>query len=350
MAKLLGDSVVHTVSGVPIGTPLYMSPEQARGEKVDGRSDVYALGVLCHEMLTGRVPFTGESPLAVLVSHLTVTPPRASEVYAELGPGLDEAILHMLHKEPDGRPATASAAIAELTLAAERAGHVILPGMPHLPRPPALPKATPSTFSPRAPAEDHLRAAAPGSGEQDRQAMLDRTHPAPPRRRVISLVAALLAALAGFAVYLGRSTLQADAPRASSAPLGAASSPEPASALPVPVEPTVKAPSTSKDTQPARVEPVADLESPKSVQVVVRGAPRGARVSSDGKVIADASGPVSLPFGSSPVELTISAPGYEPQKLKVTPDQNSSAEVKLKKRAARQKAESAIPSDLESPF
>jgi hypothetical protein len=73
-------------------------------------------------------------------------------------------------------------------------------------------------------------------------------------------------------------------------------------------------------------------------------------VSSAGKVIAEASEPVSLPFGSSPVELTISAPGYEPQKIKVTPDRNGSAEVKLKKRAARQKTEGAIPSDLESPF
>src|SRR5215471_7631749 len=92
MAKLLEDSVVHTVSGVPIGTPLYMSPEQARGEKVDGRSDVYALGVVCHEMLSGTVPFTGESPLAVLMAHLTLQPPRLSQVCPELPQELDEPV------------------------------------------------------------------------------------------------------------------------------------------------------------------------------------------------------------------------------------------------------------------
>ena len=51
MAKLLGESSIQTLSGTPMGTPLYMSPEQARGERVDARSDVYALGVLCHQLL-----------------------------------------------------------------------------------------------------------------------------------------------------------------------------------------------------------------------------------------------------------------------------------------------------------
>jgi serine/threonine protein kinase len=302
--------------------------------------------VLCHEMLTGRVPFTGESPLAVLVSHLTVTPPRASEVYPELGPELDQAILHMLHKEPDGRPATAGAAIAELTLAAERAGHVIPPGMPHLPRPPQLPKATPSAFSPHAPAVDDIGAVASGPSEHAREAMLGRTHLATPRRRTSWLFIPLLAALAGFAVYLGRSTLQTDAPLTSNASLSTSSAPEPASPLPAAPEPATQAASAP---QPAPVEAVVTAP-PTSVQVVVLGAPRDARVSSGGKVIGEASEPVSLPFGTSPVELTISAPGYEPQKIKVTPDQDGSTEVKLKKRAARHKTEGAIPSDLESPF
>src|SRR5262245_23882324 len=69
MAKLLSESPVHTASGTPIGTPLYMSPEQARGDKVDGRSDVYSFGVLCHELLTGQMPINGESTVVVLVAQ-----------------------------------------------------------------------------------------------------------------------------------------------------------------------------------------------------------------------------------------------------------------------------------------
>ncbi len=118
MAKLLGDSRVHTVSGTPLGTPLYMSPEQARGDVVDGRSDVYALGVLCHELLTGRLPITGENTIAVLMAHIIQAPPSVSEVCADLSPELDAPILRMLEKKPEQRPATASEALTELARAA----------------------------------------------------------------------------------------------------------------------------------------------------------------------------------------------------------------------------------------
>ena len=122
MAKLLGESPVHTVSGTPIGTPLYMSPEQARGEKVDHRSDVYALGVLCHEMLTGHLPFVGDTTVAVLMAHIIQTAPRASEVCPDLSPLLDAPLLRMLDKKPDERPESAGAAIAALRQAAQEAG------------------------------------------------------------------------------------------------------------------------------------------------------------------------------------------------------------------------------------
>ena len=135
VAKLLGDSPIQTASGTPIGTPLYMSPEQARGEKVDGRSDVYALGVLCHELLTGEPPIQGDSTIAVLMAHIVEAPPRASQQCSELPPAIDEPILHMLAKQPDARPATASAALGALGEAAERAGIAIPAGLPRLPRP-----------------------------------------------------------------------------------------------------------------------------------------------------------------------------------------------------------------------
>lgn len=138
MAKLLGESPVHTVSGTPIGTPLYMSPEQARGEKVDHRSDVYALGVLCHEMLTGHLPFVGDTTVAVLMAHIIQTAPRASEVCPELSPLFDAPLLRMLDKNPDQRPSSAGEAVAALRLAAQEAGIEVPAGPLRLPRPEPL--------------------------------------------------------------------------------------------------------------------------------------------------------------------------------------------------------------------
>jgi serine/threonine protein kinase len=142
MAKLLGESPVHTVSGTPLGTPLYMSPEQARGDQIDGRSDVYALGVLSHELLTGRLPIGGENTIAVLMAHIIQVPPRVSEVCPDLSPELDAPVLRMLEKKPELRQSTAGEALAELALAAERSGDLVPAGPPSLPRPPSSSDAT----------------------------------------------------------------------------------------------------------------------------------------------------------------------------------------------------------------
>jgi eukaryotic-like serine/threonine-protein kinase len=142
MAKLIGDVGVHTVSGTPMGTPLYMSPEQARGQKVDRRSDVYALGVLCHELLTGSLPITGDTTIAVLMAHITEEPRRPSEVCPDLASSLDGPIASMLHKQPDQRPASAGEALRALAQAAESVGIEIPSGLPRLPRPEPLPEST----------------------------------------------------------------------------------------------------------------------------------------------------------------------------------------------------------------
>jgi serine/threonine-protein kinase len=143
MAKLLGDSPIRTLSGTPMGTPLYMSPEQARGDKVDGRSDIYALGVLTHELLTGRLPISGDSTIVVLMAHILQPPPRVSEACPEVPSALDEPVLRMLDKDPAARPATAGAALDALMEAAEGAGFRIPPGMPHLRRPAPSPGPDP---------------------------------------------------------------------------------------------------------------------------------------------------------------------------------------------------------------
>ena len=86
------------------------------------------------------------------------------------------------------------------------------------------------------------------------------------------------------------------------------------------------------------------------MQLVLHGAPTGARVLRGEDVLGDANAPVSLPFGKTAVELTVAAPGHEPLTLSVVPDRPLESDVKLKRRAQRPKAVGTIPSDLESPF
>ncbi|MEO7521205.1 MAG: protein kinase, partial [Gemmatimonas sp.] len=106
-----------TMVGMAIGTPAYMSPEQFTADEVDARSDLYALGCVLFEMLTGRTPFGG-SIEALLRMHLTVEPPLVSDVRPALAPGIARVVAKALVKDPAGRYPTAAAfaeAIATVT-------------------------------------------------------------------------------------------------------------------------------------------------------------------------------------------------------------------------------------------
>lgn len=135
LVKLLGNASFNTASGVPVGTPYYMSPEQCRGDKVDAHADIYSFGVVCYEVLTGTRPFTGDSATAVLVAHLMHPPPRITERCPALHVAFDAPLLRMLAKESEARPSSAGAALHELELAAQEAGIALHEGLPHLPRP-----------------------------------------------------------------------------------------------------------------------------------------------------------------------------------------------------------------------
>ena len=107
IAKLLEATTRHTEEGSSFGTPAYMSPEQARGdEQVDGRSDVYSLGIVLYEMATGRVPFQG-TVQAIQMGHLYSPPPPPQELNPALPDAVVEVILRALAKKPDERFATA---------------------------------------------------------------------------------------------------------------------------------------------------------------------------------------------------------------------------------------------------
>lgn len=115
MAKILTGGGTGTTGltahNMVFGTPEYMAPEQARGDELDARCDVYAVGVMLYELLTGGVPFTGHTPLNVLTAQLTqdAEPPRARSPDRGISPALNAVVMHAMAKDPSARYATASA-------------------------------------------------------------------------------------------------------------------------------------------------------------------------------------------------------------------------------------------------
>jgi serine/threonine-protein kinase len=103
-----------TQAGSVMGTATYFSPEQAQGLPVDPRSDLYSLGVVLFEMVTGRPPFTGDTPLAIAYKHVQDEPPRPSTIVSDLPPGLEAIIMKLLQKRPDDRYASAEDLRADL--------------------------------------------------------------------------------------------------------------------------------------------------------------------------------------------------------------------------------------------
>ena len=93
-------SVTLTQEGMTLGTPLYMSPEQVRGDKLDARSDLYSLGVTAYHLLAGGPPFRGENPMAIAMKHLSAVPRPLPELRPDLPPVLCELVHKLMDKDP----------------------------------------------------------------------------------------------------------------------------------------------------------------------------------------------------------------------------------------------------------
>lgn len=102
LAKAFTGAVSLTGDGAMVGTPEYMAPEQSNGES-DYRSDIYSLGVILYHMLTGRVPFTAESPVAISLKHIQFAPPRPGTFNRKITPAIESVILKALEKDPNAR-------------------------------------------------------------------------------------------------------------------------------------------------------------------------------------------------------------------------------------------------------
>src|SRR5262245_3515872 len=116
-----------TRAGAVVGTPHYMSPEHCLGEELDGRSDIYSLGIVLFEMLTGVVPFDSPTLTAIVVKHVNEPPPPPRTLNPRISPAVESVALRALEKLRDARPQTAGEMARELIAAAGSAR----PGSPH---------------------------------------------------------------------------------------------------------------------------------------------------------------------------------------------------------------------------
>ena len=222
IARALADSAATmTQTQAVIGTAQYLSPEQARGEQVDARSDLYSTGCLLFELLTGRPPFTGDSPVAVAYQHVREPAPAPSSFASDVPEALDRITLKALAKERDSRYSTAAEFRADLE-AAIRGGHVSAPAVGVLTAAAIteaaaadptqiLPPMTSQTQivppgAPWAPTDATGKHSAPGApGDEE-----------PPRRRwlIWTLIGVAIAAVAGITFLLLSSGDRTDAANA----------------------------------------------------------------------------------------------------------------------------------------
>lgn len=137
LARITSGRSHLTNPGLLMGTPGFMSPEQAEGKVVDSRSDLFSLGCLLYELSTGAPPFSGANPMTTLMAVLSKTPKPVRELNRGLPPALITLIEHLLAKDPKDRPATALEVVAALDAIAAAAA----PARPDFGRRATLPVA-----------------------------------------------------------------------------------------------------------------------------------------------------------------------------------------------------------------
>lgn len=159
LARIVAEADLTISKDVVLGTPYYISPEQAKGEPLDERTDIYSLGVVLYELLAGRVPFTGERPSIVVYHHISTPPPPPSTFNPNISPALEQMILRALAKDRNQRYASAAEMMQAFQEAAQ--AEVQIPSQTvatTIPKPAVAPATSePATAAPSAPPARQLK-------------------------------------------------------------------------------------------------------------------------------------------------------------------------------------------------
>jgi eukaryotic-like serine/threonine-protein kinase len=278
IAKLNNPEESHahkTNTGVPLGTPYYMSPEQCRGQNVDHRTDFYSFGVMAYRLLTGKFPFEGNL-VDILHHHMYDEPPPPSSHNPALRAPVDAAISWMMQKEPANRPKTAIAAVVAL--------------------------ADDKTPTPML------------SGPLELTENIERTSG---RKWLIPAIGLAVAAAAGVTMFL---VVRGD---------GSRSQPDRPDRQIVIDPPSNGAPPPAVDAQLA-VTVDAAAPKPVHVKIKVTGVPPGTELLVRGVPLGVAPDPIMLDRSSEPVTVVFKADGYAVQSKEIVPDKDQDLVIKLK--------------------
>ena len=277
-----------TQTGQVFGTPGYMAPEQAKGERCDGRADLYAVGVMLYEMLSGRRPFEGDSPLSVLVKHIQEPPPPFETLVPPVfvPPALCEVVFRTLSKDREARYPTAADMNEALMAAADDAGlasgsyaaaavssamaAASSSSFPRMPSSPSVPSASAPTMQPPSGFEKTIGSGIMGQVSLDNLSVAPT--PAAPRRGSGPLLAAgavLALVVGGVALWRTGETGGGEAlPAVDSSRSPAASAPPLAAPAAAPVVHEAVA-------QGAAAQDAAAPAAPARIEVAVESEPAG---------------------------------------------------------------------------
>ena len=316
IAKVGGASSKLTKTGMVFGTPHYMSPEQAAGQSVDARTDIYALGVIMYEMCTGKVPFDADTFMGILTKHMFEPPRPPTELgHAELGP-LEPVILKALSKKPEQRYQSMDELLADLAIV--KAGG-------RVEGPTAVPP--PTNLGPAL--ERSMQAgAAVGPTRKSGKGMV----------LLVSALSLLLVGLVagGVVAYRHRAEDWASA-QASLPPPGSAPIPPTAPAVPPPTAPI-----------PTANVPIGEAPPTGPVgQVELVTTPSGAEAYVGTVLVGVTPLPFPRPTQRGDVQIELRLPGYQPRIVHVTAESLPRMEIPLE-RAQAGTASPSTPSSTTS--